>query len=87
MCLIHVTQLAAKVAKYFCAFPEGTDVWLKGTLADCVFLFRFGQKILNLPKTQQNKRWVLKTAKIKQQVDERMNFQRTSKGARGMNHF
>ena len=81
MCLIHVTQLAAKVAKYFCAFPEGTDVWLKGTLADCVFLF--GQKILNLPKTQQNKRWVLKTAKIKQQVDERMNFRRTSKGGGG----
>ena len=60
------TPLAAKVAKYLCAFPEGTDVWLKDTLADCVLLF--GQKIQNLPKTQQNKRWVLKTAQIKQQV-------------------
>ena len=58
-------------------------MWLKGTLADCVFLFRFGQKILNLPKTQQNKRWVLKTAKIKQQLDDRMNFRRTSKGGAG----
>ena len=34
-----VTALAAKVAEYFCAFPEGTDVWLKAILADCVILF------------------------------------------------